>query len=115
MSTKTVKATTIAWLVDSSWRANEFAEAIKSGDEGKMVGCLAFSSNEGMGTGSTAWTRIGSAEITVEVVKEDEIVTNMVAALRHQQQAVRADAEVKANGIERQIQQLLAITNEPSS
>lgn len=112
MSTATIKTTTIAWLGSGTYSIREFSAAMHKGDEAAMIGAIAFSPNESMGKGRDAWTRIGTAEITVTIEKHDKIVANTVKALRNQQKALRAEAEVKAVDLERQIQQLLAITNE---
>ena len=69
------------------------------------------------GTDTDSWLAdgyisVGTAELTVKVSTREDITRNAVAGLRKQQQAVRAEAEQSAQRIERQIQQLLAITNE---
>ena len=65
-----------------------------------------------MGCGSAAWIRVGSAEITVKIDGEDAAITGAVKALKEKQKSIRAEAERETNDIERQIQQLLAITYE---
>lgn len=58
------------------------------------------------------YTLIGEATVSVTVFPRDVVVTNKVTALRAELQTVRAKAQLKANEIEQQIQNLLAITNE---
>ena len=112
MST-TTKVTTIAWVTKYGMR--DFANAKQRGDAEAMVAATNYSSNERMGQGKDAWTRVGTATISVEFEGEDKVIRNAVKSLRAQQRAVRAEAEAEATHIERQIQQLLAITNEVSA
>lgn len=56
------------------------------------------------------WVKVGTAEITVTLETDANITNGAITALRAEQQQVRADAEMKAQQIERRIQTLLAIT-----
>lgn len=56
------------------------------------------------------YTHIGTAEITVTLPARDEVVSNKVAALRAERQAVLVKAEAESQEIEKQIQSLLAIS-----
>lgn len=58
------------------------------------------------------YVRVGTAQVTIELVSESEIVANKVQALRAEKQQTLADAQAKATRLESQIQQLLAITHE---
>lgn len=58
---------------------------------------------------------VGTADIVVRLYEPEQFAATAVQNLRAQQAEVRAAAEVKANQIERQIQQLLAITNEATA
>lgn len=107
------QVTTIAWVTKYSMR--DFANAKQRGDVEAMVRATNYSSSESMGKGKDAWTRVGTATIAVEFEGEDKVILNAVKSLRAQQRAVRAEAEAEATQIERQIQQLLAITNEVKS
>lgn len=60
---------------------------------------------------ATDYVRVGTAQVTIELADESEIVANKVEALKAQKQQTLADAQAKATAIESQIQQLLAITN----
>lgn len=53
---------------------------------------------------------VGEAEITVKLYEPEQFAAQAVRNLRKQQAKVRADAEIKANAIEQQIQKLLAIS-----
>ena len=58
---------------------------------------------------------VGTANVTVELLDEDSIVANKIEALRAQKTQTLADAQAKATQIERQINELLALTNEVSA
>ena len=60
------------------------------------------------------WVEIGSAQVSLTIKGNDEIVSGQVEALKAQKRKVIADAEVAANEIEQRIQSLLAITFDPA-
>lgn len=108
MNAPTVKkATTIAWVTSSHDLAH-----ISEGDDESVINRIVLSSLEAMGEGSNPWFRIGTAHVTLEMVDQKQMAVHAVEALRSEQQTVRADAERRANEIERQIQTLLAISYE---
>jgi hypothetical protein len=78
---------------------------------GKRIEDLYFS---GLNMTSAGWTTVGEAEITVHLVDEKAMVENKVEALREEAKAIRAEAHMKCTIIEEQIQNLLAITYEPT-
>jgi hypothetical protein len=55
---------------------------------------------------------VGTAEVTVTLMPQDAIVSTQIVALRAQQDNIKATAYAQTVEIERQIQSLLAITNE---
>ena len=55
---------------------------------------------------------VGTAEVTITLHDADDLIANKVAALRAEKAQTLAEAEAKATRLERQIQQLLAITHE---
>ena len=61
---------------------------------------------------SPDYVRVGTAQVTIDLVDQSEMVANKVEALKAQKQRTLADAQAKATAIESQIQQLLAITHE---
>jgi hypothetical protein len=61
---------------------------------------------------SCGWLAIGEAEVTINFYPTDEIVDKRVKGLREEQKKTLADAQLKSTQIEREIQSLLAITNE---
>jgi hypothetical protein len=56
------------------------------------------------------WTRIGTAQVQITLEPTDQIINNKIDALRTEQKKVVADAQKKSTDLEREIQQLLAIT-----
>lgn len=59
------------------------------------------------------WVLVGTAEVHITLLPRAEVVSAQVEALREQQAEIRADAEVKANRLEKQIQKLLCIEMNP--
>lgn len=55
---------------------------------------------------------VGSAEVTVTLLGKSEMIDSKVDALRKESAQIEAEACAKVTNIKRQIQQLLAITNE---
>lgn len=69
---------------------------------------------------STYWvengyTKVGTAEITLTIFSADTMVANKVEALRAEKKKVQAEAAMRANEIDGQIQNLLAITYQPAA
>lgn len=73
-------------------------------DKSSAIGSLTYYTQQLEG-----WTRVGKAQITVTFDDDDEIIGNMVDALKAQKQKVQADAQVEINRIEERIQSLLAL------
>lgn len=103
---KTVTATTNAWLYDFCYGPQDLLNATPV----QLIGIVSYGDKKPDG-----YTLVGTAEVTVQLVSEDQMVVNKVESLRKEITKTRADAEVKAKHIEQQIQQLLAITNEVSA
>lgn len=101
---KTITATVGAWLTE--WRG---PDDLAHGAE-RAVTALAYSEQDMTRQG---WTRAGEATITVEIVAEQELVDNKVAALREELKTERVKADMKLADIELKIQKLLAITYTP--
>lgn len=100
MSRRTISGTTKAWLpAHSSLQPLDLTTA---SDE-QIVRHLFFT----MGDMSTSdWTLVGQASITVDLPEKSEVIEGAVASLKARKQRVLADAQVSANAIERQIQEL---------
>lgn len=103
---KTVTATTNAWLYDTCYGPQDLLNATPV----QVIGMVSYGDKR-----SEGWTLVGTAEVTVKLVSEDQMVLNKVESLRKEITKTRADAEVKAKHLEQQVQQLLAITNEVAS
>ena len=103
MSTRTITGTTKAWLTENSAAG---PQDIAEGNP-QLIQAAAYSMHD---MTSAGWVLVGTAEVTLTVDDMDTVVTNQVAALRAQITNVRAEAENKATQLERQVQQLLAIT-----
>ena len=58
------------------------------------------------------YTKIGTATVEFDLIDRNEMIDNKVAALRAELQGVKAEAQVKVQRLEDQLQSLLAITNE---
>jgi hypothetical protein len=97
---KTIKATTKAWLPSHASPEDLLGNSVHA------VSAMTYSDYEMQRHG---WTLVGDAEITVSLVDEDQIILNKVDSLRAEKDKIIADAQVKANAIEGQIQNLLAI------
>ena len=59
------------------------------------------------------WMLLESREIDVPAVSRDELVPDAIKALQAEQQQIRADAEVRAQKVQAQIDKLLAIEVTP--
>ena len=82
----------------------------KTHDE--LTQCLHFGASEKLDGDhmGVPYMLVGKAEVTLTMCDTAAIVT--IAAMRAQQQTIRANAEVEAGRIEMQISKMLAITNE---
>jgi hypothetical protein len=110
---KAHKATLLAWVHNSSLSR----EAAKlSGDApAAAIGAASFYGTPDDPPGRSwecCYTLIGAAEITLVLNDPADITNAQIASLRAQKTSVLADAQLKVNDIERQIQMLLAINNE---
>jgi hypothetical protein len=103
---KKFTATTNAWLYDICFGPQDLLHATAK----NVVGMVSYGD-----TRSDGYTLVGTAKITLELCSEDQMVVNKVASLRKEITKTRADAELKAKHLEKQVQQLLAITNEVKS
>lgn len=105
---KKVTGTVTAWLSKHSMVTPKELAAAKP----EIVGNLVYFNGDRDWSGE-GYTRVGAAEITVELIEGDELIANKVAALRAEKTAIRAEATAKETEIEGQIQNLLAITYQP--
>lgn len=55
------------------------------------------------------YTKVGIAKIDIELAPQNDMINNKIEALRAEMQMVKADAQVKVQKLEDQLQSLLAI------
>lgn len=106
MTTRTITATTQAWLPDYSG-PDDIA-----GTPEAAINALVFHDpvdRDGSYWKAMGYTLVGDATITVEVQDERAIVESKVESLRAQKAKVIGDAHAAAVAIESKIQKLLAI------
>jgi hypothetical protein len=60
---------------------------------------------------AVGWTKIGTATIEFELIDRNEMIDNKVIALRAELQGVKAEAQIKMQKLEDQLNSLLAIEN----
>ena len=83
-------------------------EQLMTADEAAVAGDVSFFSLDP----PAGYTRLCDVEVIVTVPAPDELVGNKVAALQAELRDTQADAQAKVTNLQRQIQQLLAITHE---
>lgn len=96
---KTVNGQLLAWL--SAYQLNEDPSNLTS---------LTFSNQD---MSECGWTQVGTAEISVTLLEDSEILSGKLSSLDEAEKRVKADAQNKLTEIERQRQQLLAIEYRP--
>lgn len=105
MSTRTFTGTTKAWITSATpWDMERLKDSNRVND---------FTYHDSDMT-EYGWVEVGTAEIKVTLnVENKDIVKSQVATLRKQVENIRAEAQMKVNGLENQIKNLMAITYEP--
>jgi hypothetical protein len=107
----TITATLNAWTT-SQWRMDNLMRFLKDGKQDEAVDELSFSLGDGMGRGENPWTLVGTAEIRVSLVSQDEMVASQLTALRAELDHHRAAWLTKQQEIMERISKLQALTNE---
>ena len=100
-----MKVTITAWLSKHSRLSPE--EIVNATGE-QLVDSVSFT-NLDMST--QGYTKIGTASIEFDLIDRNEMIDNKVIALRAELQGVKAEAQVKVQRLEEQLQSLLAIEN----
>lgn len=100
--------TVIAWLPAHAGLTPEELTAQAPG----VATSLGYTTNPDFDMGEHGWTKVGTATITLDLISRDTMLANKVDALRAEQKKVRAEAAMRANEIDGQIQSLLAITHQ---
>jgi len=101
---KTITGTTKAWFTNDIYGPDDLAR-----EGAKLLGALGYINNDMTAHG---WSCIGTADITLTLIDEDQMVANKVESLRQEITKTRADAEMKVRLLEGKVQSLLAITHE---
>lgn len=98
-----MKVNIIAWLTKHS-RLSPEQILTATGEE--LVDSVSFT-NLDMST--QGYTKIGVATIEFDLIDRNEMIDNKIVSLRAELQGVKADAQVKVQKLEDQLQSLLAI------
>ena len=97
------KTTTTVWLIaHSSLSPDQVITA--TGEE--LVANVCFTA---LDMAKHGYTKIGAATIEFDLIEPNEMIDNKIVALRAELQIVKADAQVKVQRLEDQLQSLLAI------
>ena len=84
-------------------------EELNDADDKKLFVRLNFTDTDMADRG---WSIVGTAQVTVTLNDADTIVGDKVKSLQTEATKVQADAQAAVTRIQRQINELLAITNE---
>lgn len=106
---RTITATVPAWITSSSFDPRKLID----GKADEIIGALNYYSLGDMT--DLGWVKCGTAEITLTIHDEKEIIGNKISALKAEKAAVLADAEAKATRIDGMIQELLCIEYKPEA
>ena len=98
-----MKTKTIAWLNSDSSMS---PEQILNDSGNRLVSETLFSN---LDMAKHGYTKIGTATIEFELIDRNKMIDNKVVALQAELQIVKADAQVKVQKLEDQLQSLLAI------
>lgn len=99
---------TIKAQLGSSWGPQD----LHRGTQAEILSRISFLVSD---MSEYGYSVVGSAEVVVTLMQEGEMIDAKVEALRAEASKVQAEATAKVTGIQRKIQQLLAITNEVRS
>lgn len=101
----------IAWASEYSIR--DFIEPRRRDDVAEMLDNVVLISPE-TDMRDDGYTKIGIANVDLEIVDEDTMRANAIESLQAEKQKVLAEAQQKATRLEEKIQNLLAITHNPT-
>ena len=105
---KTVSTSVTAWLTSS----HGLQDLADDRTDAQIIDVLGFYSGD---MESSGWVRVGTAEITVTLVENQQVVDNKVSSLKKELELHRAKSYVIENAILEQISNLLSITYKPES
>lgn len=101
--------TTQTAYVSSAYDMGRFVDAVTKGDHEGIATRLVFTECDMTDSG---WTKVGTAEITIELLDPKEIQNKQLAVLQAQLQKERADSQVRQNAILEAISKLTALEYE---
>lgn len=97
---KIVNGTTKAWL-------GKYSDlSVLKLDAERIIDNVSLSASDMSPHG---WTYVGEARVTIEIVDENTALNNRIASLKKEKQTIQAKAQMEANQIDEEIQQLLAL------
>jgi hypothetical protein len=98
-----MKIITTAWLVKDSRLS---PEQLLDATDKEIISDICFTDYDFSKYGCT---KIGTATIDLNLIDRNEMIDNKIVALRAELQNVKAEAQVKVQKLEEQLQSLLAI------
>lgn len=98
---RTITATVPAWITSNSFDPRKLID----GKADEIISTLSYYSLTDMT--DLGWVKCGTAEITLTIHDEKEVIGNKISALKAEKAAVLADAEAKATRIDGMIQELI--------
>ena len=98
-----MKAKTTVWLTKHSRLS---PEQIATATVEQLIEDVSFTNLE---MSKHGYTMIGTATIEFDLIEPNEMIDNKIVALRAELQGVKAEAQVKVQRLEDQLQSLLAI------
>jgi hypothetical protein len=111
VSERIIKATVVAWLNSMTSKSPEQLWA----EPTHVCGSVLSFGEPDLNMEGCGWTRVGTAEMTVTLVDDRQIIDNKVASLRAQLQKNRADAHMREQEILHNISKLLALEFDEAS
>jgi hypothetical protein len=98
-----MKTTTIAWLRSISRMS---PEQILTATADQLVEEVMFTQ---LDMANSGYTKLGTATIEFKLIDRNTMIDNKIVSLRAELEGVKADAQVKVQKLEDQLQSLLAI------
>jgi hypothetical protein len=98
-----MKVMITAWLTKHSRLS---PEEIANATGEQLVDSVSFTN---LDMASNGYTKIGTATIEFDLIDRNEMIDNKIVSLRAELQGVKADAQVKVQKLEDQLNSLLAI------
>lgn len=107
-----VTGTLNAWVTEYGMQG--FMAAKMQGDGDEMVDIATYL-NPRLDMADEGYTKVGTATIELEIFDDKTVLANAVEALKAEKSKVLAEAQAKATRLDEKIQNLLAITHEPTN